>query len=221
VSKRLLLLLTFVLFPAVTATAAPHELGVTFAGRRVTATGITPGADVVFYAVGYAQSALTALPVKASAVVHDDDRKGSVTFENAFDIPTNCVWVVVDLTNGQFTVAHAGDALHEVPLSPNAFRKGSAGDVDVLAHSAIHMEGLYIQPGRGVLTWTATDGGSDDADRKANGVVVISLAQAKPLAGRNIDKRAFTPGGVLVAIDYHDLRVAVARIDGSMLAGAR
>jgi hypothetical protein len=48
-------------------------------------------------------------------------------------------------------------------------------------------------------------------------VASIRLRDLKPLGGAAAVPPAFAPGGLLFAIDYHRLDIAVVRVDGAML----
>lgn len=219
--RRVLLFLLFLQLPLLPCWAQSGPgITLTFGTNNVTATGITPGKSAVFFASGLASDGAQQRVVRWAQVVSDDDRDGRVTLTTADPIPDVTIWVVADLTNGQFGVGAPSRFVPRVTrLVPGAFRR-SNGSAAVTLFGFDHpvLDLLYVHPGTGVWSWNAVDGGLLDRDA-ANGVTLISVADAKPLGGTGGKPSEFTPGGVLVAIDWYNMEVVSVHLDAAMLGG--
>ena len=203
--------------------AAPSDtrLDVTFAARTVTAKGLTPHADAVFFAIGRIPlpAAHMMSIVRWRQVVTDDDGDGSVTLSVNRDIPPESIWIVANLTNGDYTVVRpSGPGLERAPSS-NPLRKHGTR-VDTFSFEGQSVDLLYIHAGKGAWWWMARDGSPGDADG-LNGRAAVSISDAAPLAVHSARPADFAPGGTLLAIDYQTLDVVSLHLDGSTMAGAQ
>src|SRR5882672_6368621 len=79
---------------------------VTFTATGVVANGVTPGAQVVFFGVGSIPlpARYTRRIVRWHQVVSQQAADGSVTFDLGQNLPTESLWVVADLTTGQYAL---------------------------------------------------------------------------------------------------------------------
>jgi hypothetical protein len=192
-----------------------------FDGRRVTASNITPGGQVVYFAAAYVPEGWKSTILRWSEVVTDDDRDGTVTLDAGRDVPAKSAWVVADMTNGHFAAAAPGDMpLRQVPFDKRSLRKNAKGDLELFLHSTPFLELLYVHPGKGAWTGNASDSSPDDADGTIDGITGFALSTARPLAGEAAPKD-FAPGGILIAIDLYRLQVVAERLDGQMLNDIR
>ena len=212
-----------VLIIAIAAHAAPPtDIVVTFGPTSATATGITPGKTALFFATGRQKDGYFQTLIRYAVSVTDDDHDGSVTFDLGKHVPSMTVWVVVDTTNGHYTMAMPTVAIaEEVPLPANAFRKMHGGAaVDGFAYDHPTLELLYIHPGHGTWVWSAADGRALDHDGP-NGITLISAADGKKVGGTTEDAAEFSPGGTMVAVDWYKMQYSVVHLDGAILGGAQ
>jgi hypothetical protein len=217
VSSSLLLLV------AVCAQAAPPpDIVVTFGATTVTATGITPGKTALFFGTGRQKDGYFQTLIRYAVSVTDDDHDGAVTLDLGKRVPSMTIWVVVDTTNGQYTMAMPAVAIaDEVPLPAHAFRKTHGGSsVDGFAYNHPTLELLYIHPGHGVWTWSAADGRALDQDGP-NGVTFISAADGSKVGGTTEGATEFALGGTMVAVDWYKMQYTVVHLDGAILGGAQ
>lgn len=190
---------------------------VAFDGKLVKASNVTPGAQVVFFAVGLVPMGWESMIVRWSQAVTDEDHDGSVTFDAGREIPCRSIWVAADATNGHYTVTAPPNChLRRAALDPKSFRKNDKGDLELFLHARPYLDLLYIHPGKGVWAISAADSFPSDADGESNGVTAIALSKAKALAGNGTAKD-FVPGGVLVAIDLYTMDVVAERLDAKTL----
>jgi hypothetical protein len=193
----------------------------TFSANAVTAAGITPGKSAVFFASGLMPDGAQQGVVRWSQIVSDDDRDGRVTLTMTNRIPSVTIWAVVDLTNGQFGVGSPGGFAPRVTrLVPGAFRRsGGSAAVDLFGFDHPVLDLLYVFPGKGAWTWNAVDGRAPFDRDGANGVTLVSVADAKPLGDANGKPSEFAAGGVLIAIDWYHMEVVTVRVDAAVLGG--
>jgi len=198
------------------------DLTLTFGTNAVTADGITPGQAAVFFASGLAPDGAQQRIVRWKDVVSDDDRDGRVTLTLNDPVPLVTVWAVVDLTDGRYAVGSPeGFHAHLARLPAGAFRHGSGSSVvDLFGFDHPVLDLLYVHPGRGAWTWIAVDGRLLDRDA-GNGITLIAAGDGTPLGDvHGKPPSEFTPGGVLVAIDWYHMDVLATRLDAAVLGGA-
>jgi hypothetical protein len=195
---------------------------VTFSGNRITASGITRGKEAVFFGIGFSASDGTSQLIRWKVVVSDDDRDGTVSLDIGTIPVTGTVWAVVDLTNAHYAIAAAPNSSYSIARMPqHPFRHGKAsGQIDQFIFDHPLLEILYVHPGLGAWVWSGRNGTTDDGVT-AIGMMVASLADAKPIAaGREKPPNAFVPGGVIIAIDWYKVEVLALHVSEATLAGA-
>lgn len=180
-------------------------------------SNVTPGTEVVFFAVGLVPNGYESRIIRWAQSVTDDDRDGIVSLDAGRKIPGKSIWVVADARNGHFTVeAPPKSPLRRIPFDKKSLRKNDKGE-SLFSHSTPFMEFLYIHPGKGVWTIHGRDSHPTDADGESDGVASVSLFSARVLSGDGAPKD-FAPGGILVALDLYRLNVIAERLDGQMLS---
>jgi hypothetical protein len=213
-----LVLLCSVTAPAVFA--ANNALTVTLEPARITVTGVTPGAQVLFFGAGFEPQGFHAVLHRWSKVV-SDTQHGSVSY--VFDAPVtwNSLWIVADLRTGSYAVISTpGFPTIKSELTRRSLKRDATGAVSQLHFSRPAADFLYIAPGGGAWSLLARDGDENDADGSPDGETTLDLLRADPVEGTDRIKQ-FTPGGTLFVIDPTRLDVLELKVDGSMLAGAR
>jgi hypothetical protein len=203
---------------AVKTAASPFT--VTVGPTQITVSGVSPGADVLFFGAGYEPKGFHAVLHRWSAVV-TDTQHGTVSY--VFDNPVtwNAVWIIADLRTGKYVVISTpGFPTMTSELTRRTFKRDGTGAINRLSFSRGAADFLYIAPGGGAWSLLARDGDAADGDGRLDGETTFDLLRANPIGGAN-PGRQFTPGGTLFAIDPDRLDVLELKLDGSMLAGAR
>jgi len=196
--------------------AVPLQPSVSFGATSISASGITPGAQAVFFGAGREPHGYSSGILRISAVVRDTDGDGNVTLDIGRAVPVPTVWAVVDLTDGRYAVsAPPGSAVQTATLPPHLLGSSGLG-ADRLSLDHPFLELLYVQPGLGAWTWSARDGGSNDRD-DVGGVTTVDLTDGQNLAGSSELPAHFSTGGVLVAIDWFKLQILAVRLDAALL----
>jgi hypothetical protein len=213
-----------VLFFITRTAGADPGLTVTLGAHIVTASGLSRGGTAVFFAVLHEPipGAYMNRVSRLARVIVDDDRDGVVTLDLGRPIPAISVWAVVEPQNGHYGIT-TGRRLDitMVPIAPDALRRGAGGAIDRIAFGHPSLELLYVHPGQGAWTWSATDGDpATDADGH-NGITVVSLNKAQPVDSGAQGITDLTLGGTLVAIDPNRMEIGIVHIDGKLIGGAR
>jgi hypothetical protein len=201
--------------------AADQELTVTLGPHTITASGLAPGSTAVFFGIAQVpipHAYMTSVQ-RWAVTVDDTGRNGSVTLDLRQDVPRASVWAVVDLRNGHYKIfSGPGVGLRETSLA-NPLRRNASQVVDRFAFDHRFLDLLYVHPGLGAWTWSAV-GGTSTSEAGPNGSTVVSLSAAKPLVPGAQAPPSFLAGGILVAIDFTRLEIAVVQPDEKMIGGA-
>ncbi len=203
---RIAAALTLLVGLADVSAAPPISVTVHFDGRTVTASGFSPGTEVLF--LGDAKIPLTYYSrLKQWQFVVTASRYGTASVQTEIDIPINAVWVIADLRTGEITLATPRPlGVQTVDIGRSALR--TAADRFTFDRSFLDL--LYVHAGEGAWLWHATDGGVGDQDGP-NGLTTIDVAKAVRIAGL-APLKVFSPGGTLVAIDFIEMKVLTTHV---------
>jgi hypothetical protein len=204
------------------AAANDDKLAITVAQRAITVSGLSPGSTAVFFGIAQVPipHAYMNRVQRWAVTVEDTGHQGTVTFDLQQDVPLASVWAVVDLRNAHYaTVSGPGIRLREIAID-NPLRKGQALSTDRFAFDHGYLDLLYVHPGLGSWTWSAV-GGSTPDNGGPNNATIVSLAAGKPVGQSGSKPASFLPGGILVAIDFMHLEIAVVHVDQQLIGGAR
>lgn len=175
---------------------------IVFAAGSIRASGITPGAEVVWFGRSVVYQGGIPRLTRHFETVRDDDRDGVVTWK--IDVPELSVWTVIDFSNGAFAVASApGFELRTIDL-PRVVWRGGTTHVDL---SRDHLDFLLVRPRVGVWTLRAFEGGRLDADGRRDATLRGQLAMMRAAEGSAPPPPTATPRDVLVIIDPRALDV--------------
>lgn len=207
--------------PLPRATAA-SDLALTITAQSVVASGVTPGSKVVLFAVGLVPGGYDSAVVRWRTTVVDHDRDGSISFEPERGVPWKSIWTAVDLTSGKYAIGAPPEfPVRSAPLLPNAFRKTDASTVNTFLHAHTFVDLLYVTPAGGAWAIRANDGGAEDGDSASDGTTTILLEKLQPIDTGDERPKAFMPGGLLFAIDFSEMNIAVIRLTSSIVGGGQ
>jgi len=213
-------LIFIVLLFTTTAAGAAAGPAVTITGGTVTAAGVSAGGDVLFYGLGLDADGYVSGVRRWAETITDDDRDGTVSFRTTPAVPQRSLWVVVDLRNGQYSIAApAGYPIRAAELGRSFFRRSAGGVLDVFAYRKPYLDLLYVHPGGGAWVIKSADGRPDDLDALP-GLTAIPLTSARRIGTAGERPREFVPGGILVAIDFYTMTIYAGRLEGATLNGA-
>lgn len=200
---------------------AANEPVVTITPSKITVSGTTPNANILFFGAGFEPKEGQAIVHRWASVVASNGPHGDVSYDLNPAVTWNALWIIADLANGHYTVISTpGFRSHQALRPKRAFKHGTGGAVNRFAYARSEVYALYLHPGGGAWTIRATDGDSTDADGTANGATEIDMTALQALVSGSNAPTAFAPGGTLFIIDPSRLDLLELKIDGSMLAGA-
>jgi hypothetical protein len=202
--------------------ANDDKLTIVVAQRAITVSGLSPGSTAVFFGIAQVPipHAYMNRVQRWAVTVEDTGHSGTITYDLQQDVPSASVWAVVDLRNAHYAIVSGpGIGLHEIAID-NPLRKGPALSVDRFAFSHGYLDLLYVHPGLGSWTWSAV-GGSTADNGGPNNATIVSLAAGRPVGQSGAKPASFLPGGILVAIDFMHLEIAVVSVDQQLIGGAR
>jgi len=200
---------------------AANDPIVTITPSKITVSGATPNANILFFGAGFEPKGGQAIVHRWASVVTSNGPHGDVSYDLNPAVTWNALWIIADLANGHYTIISTpGFRSHHALRPRRAFKHGAGGAVNRFAYARSEVYALYLHPGGGAWTLDATDGDSTDADGIANGTTEIDMTALQALVSGSNAPSAFAPGGTLFIIDPSRLDLLELKIDGSMLAEA-
>jgi hypothetical protein len=190
---------------------------VTFQTQRVVVTGITPGARVMFYAVGLDPKGYYSEVVRWSQTVTDTANSGTAALDLGRPVPWKSIWVVVDLSNNAFVVASPPGFPARPAPSSSGLRRTITTGVDQIRRNRIFVDALYVAPTGSAWTVSAQDGDAADNDGASDSATAISMHQLQPVDGTGTTPDQLEAGGVLVVIDFSRMDVLAMHLDAHLL----
>lgn len=180
------------------AASAPPELA--FEPDAVVAEGMTPGGEVLVFAVG--RSALTyATRVHHWEVTELADGAGELRFEVPDGVPPASLWAMVDLATGELLLAPGPGLDTEIGrLPPGALHAGPSDLIDRIAPGLAEARVLLVRPGVGAWTGHLADGG-------LTGSLDLGIEELHPAGGASPEPpEEILPRDVVVVFDPQTLR---------------
>jgi hypothetical protein len=171
---------------------------------RVTVTGVTAHADVVFFARSVTYRGGVPVLARHAFIERDEDGDGTVTHVEA--VPALSVWVTVDVESGAFAyAAPAGFEPKVILLPPGTWREND-GAVNV---SRERVDFLFVRPRKGAWLLDVFQGSVRDEDGRNDANLRIRTASMAPLTGKESPPPHPVKKDVLVLIDPRLLEVAI------------
>lgn len=196
------LALTVMVFVASSLHGANHtDPEIALADRSVTVKNITPGEAVVLLGGWQRIGDAIELTRWRQALV-DADKDGAVRFDLDRDMPTDAIWVAVDVRTGR--VAAAAPLLSQfrkLDFPAAVLRKGASGAYERYVSGRRMVDLLVVRPHVGAWAAQAIDGHGSDADQRQDGRTTIVFEQARLVGAGAPAPRHLTPRDVVVAID--------------------
>jgi hypothetical protein len=207
--RRAIFLVAFI---ATSALAQETGLAIAFDSPRVTITGVTPGADVVIFAVVREPHDHYVSLLRREAVLTDTDRDGRVEYTSPAPVPWTSVWCAVDMDSGRYAIQSPFPfALNVLQLPQSALRRNGAGATDSLVFSMAQADFLLVRTRDGAWTGLVMDGGRGDTDAKNDGSWRALFENSHGIGPVKKDKpKHLLPHDLLILIDSNALDVYVA-----------
>ena len=199
--------------------AASAQLSMSFGANEVTVSGITKGGEAALVSMSKDVENWMAKVSSFSVVLSDTDGDGSETYELTSPLVKRSLWVAVDVTSGESIVVSPGLTGTQAKIDPGeAIQQGVGGLYNILADKRTVLDLTVVRPRGGAWRIQAWDGGSNDLDGEANGVIEIDAQVMTPMRAGGAALIDFRAGDVLLGLDYSNLEfyaVAVTEPPGS------
>jgi hypothetical protein len=188
--------------------------------NALTATGVTPGHDVIFFGVAQVVDGFDATSVRYFKVASDDTHSGAASVQIDGGVPLKSVWIAVDTQTAKFaTSTPDGFAAPTWPITVQ-FSKDESTRVRRMSLPARIADVLYVHSNGTAVTLFGGDGNVFDADGHFDGLATVSLKNGRPVDDHHQRPDEFGLGGILFVVDPQRLQAAAIRLTGSMLNGA-
>lgn len=177
--RRLFASAVLVSLPCAAIAASTSTVQVEVTSNIVTATGVTPRGDVIFYGRSIGRRNGTPLLERFTTMLRDEDGDGVVSWMPP-KIFLVSAWVAIDLESGNHG---AGAALPfeivEFSIAKGAWRSGNQFAV----FSRDRLDLVLVRPGVGAWTLAAFQGGPTDMDGRNDAYLTVALSQFERLYG--------------------------------------
>jgi hypothetical protein len=215
----LALIVTLLVGAALPLEAAP---AITVTPLRISVTGVTPGADVLFFGMGFEPKKNIEVILHRWSAVAAAQNDGTAAYALTDKVTWNALWIVADLRTGQYAIASTpGFQLARAFYPARELKRDPSGTINRFLYGRRSADFVYVAAG-GAWTHRVHDGESTDADGQNDDRISLNLSQLRRIGGSGPETPlAFTPGGTLFVIDPARLDLLELRIDASLLAGVR
>lgn len=183
--------------------ASPALAGptLTVEATSVVASGVTPSAQVAWFSIAWDRYQGMNRVTRRDRI-DTDDGGGQVVYSVETGVPQNSIWVVVDLSNGEYAAAvPEGAALRLDTIPAGWFVRGVPGAADGLQADRGFLELLVARPGVGAWADSVGRGGASDLGADASGAVRASVAAMRSVGKTGPAPTKIVPGDVVVVID--------------------
>ena len=213
--KRGFVLLVIWLLPG----AVMAQLTMSFGSADVTVSGMTRGGTAALVSLSSDVENWMAKVSSFSVVLSDQDGDGSETYKLSSPLVKRSLWVAIDVSTGESIVVSPGLAGLRSKLDPSeAIEQGAGGLYNILADKRTVLELTVVRPKVGAWQIQAWDGGKNDVDGAADGVIMIDSQTMTQMESGGAQLKDFRAGDVLLGLDYSNLEfyaVAVSSPPGS------
>jgi hypothetical protein len=180
---------------------------VALTANAIEASGLTPSSSIVVFGLAR-RSEIYWQSLERTAEIVPSDATGQARLELDQEMAWKSVWFVVDIPSGQYiATVPDGFVLDQIEFPG----RGIGAALNILESEGESKEYLWVRPGLGAWTLTALDGGSNDGDGNADRRIRAEVSHFKPLGTGPAAPEKFSPGDVVVSVDYRSWTVNSAR----------
>jgi hypothetical protein len=182
-----------------------------FQGSDVVATQLTPGANVILFAISRETPAWMPHVVSHVEVIPGEKNDGQFTFNGGTGAQSDSIWTVVEVDTGLMALAiPEGAPVRQLPAGALGLATGESNvAVSVTTGALTHLHLLLVRPGAGAWSLVSRDGGDTDHDGTVNGSQLLDLPDFAALWGEVDSPSELEPGDFLIALDSESMSYAV------------
>jgi hypothetical protein len=210
--RRAMVFLGFILLLSNLASA---QIKLSFEPEGAVATGVTPGADAIWFGVSRDGEEWSDHFYHWRHATAGSENDGTITFPCKDGFPTLTVLVVIDLERGDYVLGTAYPREAPIPeLDLQGAQAGPTGTLTSYRLSGNQVDVLVARRGEGAWGATVSDGGPLDLDGVGDGQVTIGFAALRPLGGKSVPLDGARPGDVVALAYARGPWVRVTRVAG-------
>jgi hypothetical protein len=179
----------------------PTKITISFDSATLTATGISPGGNAVWFGVAIDRHWGDNRIIRRQAIV-TASADGVATFVLPAAPPALSLWTIVDPTSGEYAAATPGKAAPaEIPFPMQAVLNGSQGKPAILASQSDLMAVLVARPGVGAWVLTVRRGEPLDVGHGADKLTRVDISSMRPVGSSPAPPSELQHGDVIVVIN--------------------
>ena len=193
--------------------AAPKP-AIRFEANAVVGERITAGGAATWFSIAHEPQPYHLRLRERATSVRDDDRDGVVRLELNANVPPDSVWVLIDMTTGEYAVAQPAEGRIRLrKLPPPAMVKKGNGASAKFAQTYEFVNYWFIRPGVGAWFRQSEDGGEGDDDGKPDGKATVNLDAFSPVGDSPRAPNDFQRGDLVLVVDPVKLALFELRLD--------
>ena len=182
----------------------------------VVASGVTPSAQVAWFSIAWDRYQGMNRVTRRDRI-DADTGTGQVTFTVDGGVPQNSIWVVVDLSSGEYAVATPeGTDLRLDTVPAGWLARGAQSAADAVQADRDFLELLVARPGVGAWAESVGRGGASDIGAGASAFTRASVAAMRPIGSTGPAPAKVLPGDVVVVIDPNAMECFAARLGAAL-----
>jgi len=156
---------------------------IAFEESGVVASGLTPGKQVVWFAVEHRIGADFAGTIAERYEAGTAAADGTARLDLQQPAAPSSFWVAVDVDSGTFAVAGPDGYRLRKPGRPARLGPGAGEASDEILDDHPLLVGLVVRPAEGAWAFAVGDGGPSDGDGVNDGHLRFALDRLRPLPG--------------------------------------
>lgn len=199
---------------AAEAAAPPGKIAITFEASLAVASGITPGATVVWLGVSRAREEWSDHFYHWRTTTEDTDKDGIVTYPRKEGFPQMTIMVAVELTAGAYGVGATYPLGNVPPPDFRGARSDSTGLLASFVQPGTRVDLLVVRAGVGAWAARVLDGSPLDADGLTDGTVTVGLSSLPSRAGTAGGLDGLRLGDIVAMVDANGPSVRVGPYAG-------
>ena len=185
---------------------------ITFDANAVFASNITPLGQVAWFSIAWDRWQAKNRVTRRDRI-DVDTGAGQVTFAVEDGVPSNSIWVAVDLSSGEYAAATPDGTELRLDAVPGGWlAKGAGSAADLLQVDSDFVELLVARPGVGAWGESVGHGGASDVGGGAGGFTRASFGAMRPIGSTGPAPNEILPGDIVVVIDPNAMECFAARL---------